>query len=105
MENPFEEITNRLERIERLLNKGIITPDVPPVFGVDICSQITGYAKPTIYKNTSKKLIPHFVRDGKLYFKRDEIYAWMTQNKVKTMKESLDEMDQAFVNKRSKKIT
>lgn len=74
--------------------------EVPPVYGVDTCSEETGLSRPTIYRNTSKNLMPHFKRDGKIYFKRDEIYAWMTENRVKTQFESIKEMDEQFTSKK-----
>ena len=72
------------------------TKEIPPVFGVDTCGDVTGLARPTIYRNTSKNLMPHFKRDGKIYFKRDEIYEWMTENRVKTQSESIKELDEKF---------
>ncbi|MEI7423577.1 MAG: helix-turn-helix domain-containing protein [Prolixibacteraceae bacterium] len=74
--------------------------EVPPVYGIDTCGEVTGLARPTIYRNTSRNLMPHFKRDGKIYFKRDEIYAWMTENRVKTQSESIKEMDEKFTTKK-----
>lgn len=76
--------------------------EIPPIFGIDICEEVTGLARPTIYRNTSKKLMPHYLRDGKLLFKRDEIYAWLTENRIKTKSELIQELDEEFVAKREK---
>lgn len=38
----------------------------------------------TIYEKTSRKLLPHFKKGNKLYFKRTELEAWLTDGKVKT---------------------
>jgi len=74
--------------------------EIPLIFGVDICGEVTGLAKPTIYRNTSKNFIPHFKRDGKLLFKREEVYAWMTENRVKTKNEFCQELDSALTKRR-----
>ena len=64
--------------------------DYPEVFGVDLCCELTGYAKHTIYKWTRTKEIPCH-RSGangrKLVFKRDEIVEWLTARKQETKDE------------------
>lgn len=77
--------------------------DVPTFFGMEICEAETGLAKSTIYRNTSKNLMPHYRRDGKLIFKRDEIYAWMTENRVTTQGEFSQELDSRLINKKNRK--
>jgi len=102
--NPFDSIETRLTVIEGHLldlKNGSIKPqvqpsEIPPIYGVKTCKEVTGFAIPTIYRNTSKNLMPHYRRDGKLFFKRDEIYAWMTENRVKTNSQFLDEVDEKF---------
>lgn len=76
--------------------------EVPDIFGMKICKEITGYSSPSIYQRTSKNLIPHFRRDGKVLFKRDEIYAWLTENRVLTQSEFTAEQDRKFVAKQTK---
>ena len=103
MMNPFESIETRLGNIETLLldikHGNPLSKEIPPIFGVETCEKVTGLAKPTLYRNTSKNLMPHYRRDGKIFFKRDEIYAWMTENRVKTQSESVKEMDEKFITK------
>lgn len=77
--------------------------EIPLYYGVDICEEVTGLAKPTIYRNTSKNLMPHYRRDGKLLFQRDEVYAWMTENRVKTQSEFSQELDSKLTIKKSRK--
>lgn len=47
----------------------------------------TGYAIKGIYTLTSNKQIPHYKRNGKLYFKKTELDEWMTANRVMTEQE------------------
>lgn len=79
--------TNRpLKRIE----------DYPDVFGMDICCQLTGYSKDTIYKLTAKNKIPCY-RAGnngrKLMFKCKDIIEWVLERKQETDKEFIERMD------------
>ena len=39
--------------------------------------RITGKAKPTIYANARKGIIPSYKRGNKLYFYEDELYQWI----------------------------
>ena len=43
--------------------------------------RITGKAKPTIYANARKGIIPSYNRGNKLYFYEDELYAWIEGGK------------------------
>jgi excisionase family DNA binding protein len=38
----------------------------------------------TLYEKTSAKVIPHFKKGNKIYFRRDELENWLTEGKVKT---------------------
>lgn len=64
-----------------------------PIFGIEECSRITGYSKSAIYQRTSKGLIPCFLRDGKLLFRRDEIMDWLTEFRVNTKSEFSQDLD------------
>lgn len=57
------------------------------VIGVEEAAMLTGYTIKGIYTLTSEKRIPHYKKNGKLYFKKDELEAWMTENKVLTQRE------------------
>ncbi len=88
----FEHVQHRPERKQ-----------APAFFGIEICEEETGLAKSTIYRNTSKNLMPHYRRDGKLVFKRDEIYAWMTENRVETAAKLSSRMDEQLLKRRGRK--
>jgi predicted DNA-binding transcriptional regulator AlpA len=78
----------------RLQKKPEQTKAFPDVYGVDTLREITGYSKPTIYLKTSKNEIPHFKRDGKLFFRHSEIIRWMTEYRIETKAEFSRKMDQ-----------
>lgn len=52
------------------------------IYDVSECSMFTGYRRSHIYSLTHTKRIPHYKREGKIFFKRSELEAWMTANKV-----------------------
>ncbi len=74
--------------------------DYPEVFGIDMCCEITGYKKNTIYKLTAKNEIPFF-RPGnnrrKLVFRREELLQWMTTQQQETTQEFINSMDELLI--------
>jgi predicted DNA-binding transcriptional regulator AlpA len=71
--------------INRQIEIKIPTGDdiIPEIYGIDMVMKVTGYSKPTIFVKTSRNEIPHFKRDGRLFFNHKEILNWLTENKVK----------------------
>jgi len=70
-----------------------INPPVPEIFGAKTLKEITGYSFASIYSKTSKNELPHFKRDGKLFFRRDEVIGWLTANPVATTEAYGEAMD------------
>lgn len=75
----MEQRFNRLQAATLLAAKNVID--------VEEAAMLTGYTVKGIYTLTSEKRIPHYKKNGKLYFKKDELEAWMTENKVLTQRE------------------
>jgi len=75
------------------------------VFTVNEVCSYTGFEKSYIYKLTSMRKIPHYKSPGGkiVYFKRNEINEWMTQNKIKTTDEIEIEAKNALVKFKAKK--
>lgn len=67
---------------------------IPEIYGVETLQQITGYSKAAIYGKTSRGEMPHFKRDGRLYFRHSDIILWMTENRIETKTEFSRKMDQ-----------
>lgn len=85
---------NEVQRASRA-EKTLI--EFPEVFGVDVCCQVTGYKKNTIYKLVSKKEIPYFNpgnKGRKVMFRREEVLAWLTARRQKTNDEFINQMDE-----------
>ena len=58
----------------------------------------------TLYEKTCKRLIPHFKKGKKLYFKTDELNSWLKEGKVKTQSDlQTDAANYCLENPRIKK--
>lgn len=68
----------KLEQLTLLSAKKVLT--------IDDVSSLTGLSKPRIYALCSNREIPHY-KQGKLYFKREEVENWLTANRQPTRTE------------------
>lgn len=92
MSNPFEEIAERLQRIEDLLSdikrqqaEPVVTKnEAPRVMTIEQLCEHFGVKKGTIYKLTSERAIPHSKRGKKLFFDRVKIDAWLLERQMLT---------------------
>lgn len=76
-------IERRLENVERILTEQ--TDDVLDVVAVQ---ELTGLSRSAIYQKTCSSHgaapeLPHFKRGKRLYFRKSEIVAWLTERRVK----------------------
>ena len=106
MENPFEKIDQRLKRIENLLEniystigseKSTIVPS--KIMDIGQLSNYLGLSKSHIYKLTSTHSIPHSKRDKKLYFEKEAINEWLSENEVWSQDEIEKELVDYFIKK------
>ncbi len=72
----MDERFDRLETTTLIGTKTILTAEEAAIY--------IGYALRGLYMLTSERRIPHFKKNGKLYFKKDELDQWMTENRVLT---------------------
>ena len=90
MENPFEQIINRLARIENLLENLNRLPTklngntTPNLMSTEQLSVYLSLSKSAIYKLTYTKKIPHYKRGKKLYFDKEDINKWIFEGKQLT---------------------
>ena len=78
----IEAITHRLDHIEQLAvigSKTILDLTEEAIF--------TGYSESHLYNLTSRREIPHYKKNRKLYFKKQELEEWLLSEKVKTRQE------------------
>lgn len=72
------------------------------IIGVEEAVKLTGYKKSTLYRKTSTGAIPHFKRSGKILFLREELEAWLLENRQETVAEALERLDNLFLDKKRK---
>lgn len=70
------------ERFDRLEMMASIS--AKPVLGVEEAARFTGHSIKGIYNLTYEKRIPHYKKNGKLYFVKQELVDWMTECRVLT---------------------
>ena len=88
MENTQNEIESIKDfiREQNILHKDFLTLEELTIY--------LGQSKSSIYKLTSKKLIPFYSPGGKkLYFKRSEIDSWIYESKVTPIDEVENEVE------------
>lgn len=52
-----------------------------PLLNVEVAAALLQIEVSTLYKYTSKRLIPHYKRAGKLLFNRAELLEWVEQGR------------------------
>lgn len=87
----IQDLSRKLDRIEQLT---IISSK--KVLDLSEAAMFTGYSESHIYNLTSKKAIPHYKKNRKLFFKKDELEDWMLERQVKTDNE-LDNKATSYV--------
>jgi excisionase family DNA binding protein len=97
MDNPFQELYERLDRIEGLLvivkdNKAPESEDEEErLLNVREAARYLGDAVATLYGRTSKNEIPFYKRGKKVYFKKSELLAWIEEGRVKSQSQIMEE--------------
>jgi excisionase family DNA binding protein len=87
MENPFELILERLDRIEKAINNlnpsDTINVEEKTMDIIELANYIK-VAKTSIYGLTNQKKIPYYKLGKKLHFKKSEIDEWIFSKRIKT---------------------
>lgn len=76
-EPTMQELSDKLDRISQYT---VIA--AKSVLDLTEAALFTGFSIGHIYRLTSKKQIPHFKKNRKLYFKKSELEDWMLENKI-----------------------
>ncbi len=87
MENPFELILERLDRIEKAIASLNTTNPIQVNNAPMDVKDLSEYLKlsvSAIYKLTSTSEIPHYKSGKRLYFKKKEIDEWIFSKRIKT---------------------
>lgn len=92
MENPFELILEKLDRIEKSIEElktqqGENRVEIKKMYSVTEIAQHLQLSVPTIYGLVHKRKIPFYKTGKKLYFMKSEIDNWITNSRSKTISE------------------
>jgi excisionase family DNA binding protein len=85
MENPFELILERLDRIEKTIEQLSANGPLANINDPMDVKDLSAYLKisaSTIYKFTSTRSIPYYKNGKRLFFKREEINDWIFTTKI-----------------------
>jgi len=76
------------------MNLSTSTEEAAEILTVDEAAACLKLARQTVYGLVSKRAIPHYKRNKRLYFKRSELLAWIDEGKQSTRSEmNADVMD------------
>lgn len=100
MENPFEIINQRLDRIEKKLEQLVSKTEnikgnetSPGFLTMKQFCEYYDYKRPTVYGMVHHRKIPYSKVGKRLYFEKSKIDEWIRQKHVKTITEIEEEAD------------
>lgn len=98
MNNPFENIEQRLDRLEYLLldMKGQGNPHDPAndLMTISQAADLISLTIPSIYGLVHKRAIPFSKKGKRLYFSKAELLEWIREGRRKTMAEARRDPEQ-----------
>ncbi len=104
MENPFEIILEKLDRIEDKLNRQERDKiEVDELMDIDDLGKYIGYQRTSIYGLVQKNKIP-YIKRGKLFFRKSDIDIWLNRGKKSTNKDIKKQTEQYFLNTSGKTL-
>jgi predicted DNA-binding transcriptional regulator AlpA len=72
------------EELDKNPNKEL---DGNQLVDIETASKFLGYEVQTVYHKVNKRVLPHYKRSGKLYFKLTELQDWIENGRRKTANE------------------
>jgi len=104
--NPFEEINDRLSRIEQeLIRQRTNTASIEmlnpesPFLTVAEAAKFLNLATQTVYGLIHRKLIPCMKKQKRVYFSKDSLIAWIESGHLKTREEIASESRPKLIKK------
>ena len=102
MENPFDILNKRIDRLESMLASiekmlcrvsSESSKENDDLGDITFASKVTGLAIPTIYSKSSKGEIPCIKQGKKLYFSKNDLLSWIKKGNKKMISDYKDEVD------------
>ena len=104
MDNPFESLNRRLDRLENLLQSALtnIIPQqaqghwgeslIPKLIKVDQAAELTGYKRGYIYELIHRNAIPFIKRGRSIRFDPLELEHWMRAGRPSVIQSTINRM-------------
>ena len=83
---------------KRAVNYELETPIL-----INEVSELKHFSKPTLYLYVNQNKIPHYKKNGRLFFFKSEIIAWIKEGKQKTVSDIKTEADEYLSSKSKNK--
>ncbi len=97
---PKKELSTLIEEVLRkVLTEQVKSEPKETLMSIDEAAQFLNVSKSTIYTWTSTKKIPYIKCGKRLYFKEQDLLAWLEKGKQKT-KEELDHIQKTYYSKK-----
>lgn len=90
----LKDLREQLERVERIATIG-----AKSVLNLDEAVVFTGFSRGHLYRLTSEKMIPHYKKGRKLFFRKSELETWLLGEKVLT-RDDVDSMADTYIARR-----
>jgi predicted DNA-binding transcriptional regulator AlpA len=93
LEQDIKLLQSQVESLKRLLldflqaRQSENVPSKNHATGIDLAMQVTGLAKGTIYNLVAARKIPHYKKNGRIFFFREELQDWIREGKRKSLDE------------------
>ena len=99
MNNPFEEIAERLSKIEHCLLdlrrqlEQVSIGQTEQLLTIQQAAELLSLSVPTLYGYVHRAEIPYMKKSKRLYFSKKELFAWVKTGRKKTVSEITAEAD------------
>jgi len=93
MNNPFEQLFEKLDRIEGMVRElsisreQVIQPEENDLLTITEASRLIRLAKPTIYYLSANSKIPVIKKGKRLYFSKIELLSWINSGRRATIED------------------
>lgn len=78
----LQQLSDKLDEI-----RSITVIAAKTVLEITEAALFTGFSKGHLYRLTCTNQIPHYKKNRKLYFRKDELEQWLTESRVPTQAE------------------
>ena len=98
-----QELNLFYEQLKELLESNQQIQNVDSVLNFNQACEFLDCSKSYLYKQTSANKIPHSKRGKRIFFSKEKLQKWLTENTVKTRDEIAEDAQSILLNLKSNK--